>query len=653
MLNKRSGIILVVSFLFLSFICLNQKIVYAADITAPSTTYTVSPSSPDGKNGWYITPVTYTLSATDLESGVKEINYQIDSSPWQKVSFSDTLNLVPNPSFETPDVGSPIYTKYWIKTSPGNSATYTRDTTTYAPGFDTVSIRIDTNAASNWHTISHLNNFAVTSSPYNNMNSSVWIKTDTADAAYYKIFAVTQDQFGQKFYTEILKSAALTGTNDWTKLSNSFTLNVDSAIGVYMEVGVEGKGTAWVDAAVINDSIQSTTTDVSIGTDGIHTLKFYGVDRSENIENTQTVNFKIDQTPPGNWHDSFSQDKKSWRYQIYTTVDDNVSGISPLSNKYQYHTKFNPGFGHYSQIDTCKDPWYSNDWTALENPPFSPGDNSVILGTPITGFCDEDTKVCKTVRFYAEDMAGNSTDKDYCIDPLWVRVSGSGIVGAVAGISLISEPPSSSPNTDGMIEIGNNNLSYFSGVNNWVIKEASLNMNYGYSTFSNLAKSSSPLGSKLPNTSGIYRVSGSGGLTISASTIPNNYDSGSFNAIVFVPGTLTIDTNIVINTKSTLLFIVGGDAKINKSVENVQAGIFADGNIQTAYDLATSGVSKTLYLKGVYSANKIELQRPYQGAGSKDPPPSEDFTYEPKYVMNLADYLGEKVIKWLPATENP
>src|SRR3990167_10511043 len=72
-----------------------------ADVTPPTTTYVQTPSSPDGNNGWYKTPVRFDLTATDLESGVKEINYRINEGIWQKVSFSDSLNLVQNPSFET------------------------------------------------------------------------------------------------------------------------------------------------------------------------------------------------------------------------------------------------------------------------------------------------------------------------------------------------------------------------------------------------------------------------------------------------------------------------------------------------------------------------------------------------------------------------
>jgi len=145
--------------LFLFFLLARLNVSFAGT-TPPTTSYSMNPESPNGKNNWYTVPITVTLTATDLESGVKEIYYRIDSSPWQRVSFVDTLNLVPNPSLEIPDPASPINTKYWTETSPGDSAKYERDYSIYSPGYQTVSIKTYS-SATGWHTISHPNYFAV------------------------------------------------------------------------------------------------------------------------------------------------------------------------------------------------------------------------------------------------------------------------------------------------------------------------------------------------------------------------------------------------------------------------------------------------------------------------------------------------------------
>ncbi len=60
------------------------------DATPPATTYTLSPSTPDGLNDWYISDVEVTLIGTDPSisceiygSGVQEIKYQIDGGAVQ------------------------------------------------------------------------------------------------------------------------------------------------------------------------------------------------------------------------------------------------------------------------------------------------------------------------------------------------------------------------------------------------------------------------------------------------------------------------------------------------------------------------------------------------------------------------------------------
>ncbi|MCK4256547.1 hypothetical protein KAX35_06645, partial [candidate division WOR-3 bacterium] len=64
------------------------------DTTPPETKCTLSPSSPNGEYGWYVTPVTVTLESTDDSSGIEWIKYyRIDSGSWQtypgsKVSFT-------------------------------------------------------------------------------------------------------------------------------------------------------------------------------------------------------------------------------------------------------------------------------------------------------------------------------------------------------------------------------------------------------------------------------------------------------------------------------------------------------------------------------------------------------------------------------------
>lgn len=57
-------------------------IISCGDTTPPETTAILNPASPDGGGGWYISPVTITLSATDDDTGVDYTKYRIDNGSW-------------------------------------------------------------------------------------------------------------------------------------------------------------------------------------------------------------------------------------------------------------------------------------------------------------------------------------------------------------------------------------------------------------------------------------------------------------------------------------------------------------------------------------------------------------------------------------------
>lgn len=610
-----------------------------ADSIAPVTTLNKDPSTPNGNYNWYTTPVNMTLTATDLESGVKEINYKIDTSSWQKVEYEDTLNLAPNPSFETSDSASNLNTKDWQKVLQDEQTIYSRDTSVYKSGFDITSIKVSSSGPG-WHSISHPDNIAVSSS-YSNMSSSVWVKTENASGSvYFKIHAVNID--GTPF--EISQSSHISGTKDWTLLSSDFVVNVDNAVGVYMEIGIEGSGTVWIDAANINESITSQNTSFAIGTDGTHTLSYYSVDQAGNTESTKSTSLKVDQTPPGNWHDSGATRGllgTSYQLWVYTTVEDATSGLSVFTDKYQYHTELNTGFGRYSNILSCSSSWNSDSWVILISPPFSPGVKSAYLLTPKTSFCNTNWNNPKIVRFYAEDMAGNKATKDFVINGPWIRSKGGGIVKADYGVDMLSE--AKGDNTDGLIEAGNTQIDFFTSSKDWKIKNALPLEEYTYDKLYSMVGSKTDT-SSLPSSNGLFKIDGN--FTLNSSKIPSGYSSNTLSQIIFINGNLEIQTNLIINSNSTLLFIVSGDVKIKKNVTEINCGIFTDQNFYTAYDIVEGDSTEVLVLKGLFTAKEFVFQRTLQGTNNNDIP-SEDFTYEPKYGLKLRDYLGKSSVRWL------
>jgi regulation of enolase protein 1 (concanavalin A-like superfamily) len=62
------------------------------DTMPPVTTAMTAPAAPDGDNGWYVTPVTVTLSATDDISGVARTEYLLDGGDWVEYTGPFTLD---------------------------------------------------------------------------------------------------------------------------------------------------------------------------------------------------------------------------------------------------------------------------------------------------------------------------------------------------------------------------------------------------------------------------------------------------------------------------------------------------------------------------------------------------------------------------------
>jgi len=60
-----------------------KRVRASSDLAPPETTCTLNPPSPDGINGWYISPVTITLNAYD-ESGVDKTYCSIDGGIWHE-----------------------------------------------------------------------------------------------------------------------------------------------------------------------------------------------------------------------------------------------------------------------------------------------------------------------------------------------------------------------------------------------------------------------------------------------------------------------------------------------------------------------------------------------------------------------------------------
>lgn len=111
----------------------NHKVLgIGCDASAPTSTHTLDPPTPDGLNGWYISDLTVTLDADDgteeWQSGVKEIKYSVNGGTTQTITGA-------HGSFILSDDGEDIEVEYWAidnvdnEESPHNTFTIDMDQT--------------------------------------------------------------------------------------------------------------------------------------------------------------------------------------------------------------------------------------------------------------------------------------------------------------------------------------------------------------------------------------------------------------------------------------------------------------------------------------------------------------------------------------------
>jgi len=60
----------------------NDTVIIIDDATPPALNYTLSPTAPDGKNGWYVGTVEISVTAQD-DHGVQSLGYHVGSQDWQ------------------------------------------------------------------------------------------------------------------------------------------------------------------------------------------------------------------------------------------------------------------------------------------------------------------------------------------------------------------------------------------------------------------------------------------------------------------------------------------------------------------------------------------------------------------------------------------
>jgi hypothetical protein len=198
-------------------------------------------------------------------------------------------------------------------------------------------------------------------------------------------------------------------------------------------------------------------------------------------------------------------------------------------------------------------------------------------------------------------------------------------------------------NSDGLVEASGNLIDFFTSSKNFELKNAPVIIGKNYNYFWNLTGSKTALNTALVASTGVYYKNSN--FTVSSSALPNAYRTSNFSQVVFINGDLTINADIDTTTQTAVLFIVSGDVNVAKNVKLIEAGIFAEDDFFTAYNISEGEASDTLVMRGIYKADKFVFQRTLQGTNNNDVP-SEDIIYEPKFLLQMKQFFGNYSIKW-------
>jgi hypothetical protein len=280
------------------------------DTVEPSTSITISPTSPDGTNGWRVSATSFTLSGSDATSGVASIFYKIDGGATQTYTGSavsiaqgshtvsfwsiDTAGNTESPT-TTPaikvDLVKPSTT---LTTSPatpdGSNNWFQRSSIT----FTLAATDATSGVANSYYTIDgggqQTYSGTVTVSTQGDHTVTYWSvdaagNTENTNTTHIKLDNV------KPATTLTTSPASPDGTNNWFKQSSvTFTLAATDATS----------GVASRFYTIDGGAQQTYSGTVTVSGQADHTVTYWSVDNAGNTENTNTTHIKLDNVAPTN-----------------------------------------------------------------------------------------------------------------------------------------------------------------------------------------------------------------------------------------------------------------------------------------------------------------------------------------------------------------
>jgi len=303
------------------------------DTIKPVTTVALNPVTPNGQQGWYMSAVTVTLSATDGLSGVESKWYKIDAGVWNLYTAPVTVSS-----------NGEHTVQYYSIDHAGNQEIAS-----------SIAFKIDTAAPTTTHTLQgllgsqgwYVTNVTVTlsaSDATSGVNYTKYKLNNGSWIVYNGSFVVTEN--GN--YTLYYYSVDFAGNNETTK-QTSFRIQHDvvppvttsefdgtmghnnwfvSPVTVTLSAVDDSAGVAFTKYK-LNAGTWTTYTGAFLVTeDAVHTLSYYSVDKVGNTEPIQTATLKIDQTKPTINLTVEKIGLSKWR--LTANVTDNTSGIAKV-----------------------------------------------------------------------------------------------------------------------------------------------------------------------------------------------------------------------------------------------------------------------------------------------------------------------------------
>src|SRR2546426_2505493 len=275
---------------------LGHSVSVKIDTTRPVSTAAASGTA--GNNGWYVTPATLVLNASDLTSGVARISYRIDGGPWQTYSVPFVLSDgVHDVEYNATDNAGLTETTKSLTVKVDTVAPVTTASlsgTSGSLGWFVSAVTVSLNATDATSGVANITY---------RVDGGMWM-------AYAGPFVLGEGRYAVDFYATDLAGVveamvSRTVLVDTTPPATTSNLSGTSghspwyvsSVTVYLNATDATSGVASLVYRVDGGNWTTYTSPFTLA-DGVHLLEYYATDVAGLVESTKSRTVSIDTVPP-------------------------------------------------------------------------------------------------------------------------------------------------------------------------------------------------------------------------------------------------------------------------------------------------------------------------------------------------------------------